>query len=86
MILATGWTSEQLAAQPARLVRAIAYRTFVTKVWSPELAAAATALVPREAFGSPQEWLDAVQRRDAAAAVMQTVEAALWPEDDADGE
>jgi hypothetical protein len=81
VILATGWTAEQLAVQPARLVRAIAYRAFVSKVWSPELATAATTAVPREAFGTAQEWLDAITRRDAAAAALRTVEAALWPED-----
>jgi hypothetical protein len=85
VILATGWTYEQLRAQPARLVRALAYRSFVTRIWSPELASAAAAAVPREAFTSPQDWLDAIKRRDAAADALRTVEAALWPED-SDGE
>jgi hypothetical protein len=85
VILATGWTSEELAAQPARLVRAIAYRLFVSRIWSPELATAAATPVPREAFGSAQEWLDAIKRRDTAAAALRSVEAALWPED-SDGE
>ena len=85
MILATGWTYEQLRAQPARLVRALAFRSFVSHVWSPELASAAAAPVSRESFGSAQDWLDAIKRRDAAADALRTVEAALWPED-SDGE
>lgn len=82
MIAQTGWTTAEIRAQPARLVRALAWRSFARQVWSPELATAAVTPVPRESFGTAQQWLDAVAHRDRAADALHVVEAALWPEDD----
>ena len=82
MIAQTGWTTAELRAQPARLVRALAYRAFVKHLWLPALAEAARTPVNRDAFPGPQAWLDAVKHRDAAAAALRELESALWPEDD----
>lgn len=81
MIVATGWTAAELRAQPARLVRALAWREFATRTWSPRLAEMAH-VTPQRDGASAQQWLDQVKARDEAAAIVTQIEAVLWPEDD----
>lgn len=79
----TGWTTAQLRAEPARVIRAHFARIFAALIWSPELAtAAATPVADRKAYGSLDDWSRARAGKRQAIEAMATVTAALWPEDD----
>lgn len=79
----TGWTTAELRAEPARVIRAHFARIFAGLVWSPELAAAASAPVPdRAAFGNISDWAAARAAKRSAGDALDTLTAALWPEDD----
>jgi hypothetical protein len=79
----TGWTTAQLRAEPARVVRAHFARIFAGLVWSPELAEAArSAGPPRASFGSLGDYANARAAKGQAIAAFDTLTAALWPEDD----
>jgi hypothetical protein len=79
----TGWTVPELRAAPARVVRAHFARIFVGLAWSPELAQAAASPPPaRGSFGDLAEYAQARQARARQIEAQQTIERALWPEDD----
>jgi hypothetical protein len=42
----TGWDADQLARQPAPVVRALMWRVFASAAWEPGLAAAAHSPLP----------------------------------------
>ena len=78
----TGWTVQELRATPARVVRAHFARIFVGMVWSPALAEAAHSPVPdRSSFASLGDWSKARAAKLEAVKMLDTVSAALWPED-----
>jgi len=82
-MLATGWTADTLARQPASVVRSLIHRLFVAKVWSPDvMAAARTATPDRRSFATLSDWADARRSKRAAVEYAEAIEAALWPEDD----
>ena len=79
----TGWTSAQLRAEPARVIRAHFARIFAGLIWSPDLIRAASGPAPtRGSYGSLADY--AAARRGYAMAVdaRRVLERALWPEDD----
>lgn len=82
MIATTGWTAATLRAQPAGLVRALAWRIFAARAWSPGIAEAARRPVTRSLFAGTEQWVEAVRAREAAADALRAIEAALWPEDE----
>jgi hypothetical protein len=79
-----GWTVPELRAAPARVIRAHFARIFVGLVWNPALAeAAAGPPPPRGSFGRDlAAYGSAVRAKLEAKRVLETVERALWPEDD----
>ena len=78
----TGWTTAELRAEPARVVRAHFARIFAGLVWDPALAEAARTPVSRASFGSLGDYANARAAQGRAVNAMDTLTAALWPEDD----
>lgn len=76
MIVLTGWDSQQLARQPAPVVRALMWRVFASAAWEPGLAAAAYAPLPP---GAPFD--ERMAKSDAQDALAAT-EAVLFGADD----
>jgi hypothetical protein len=82
-MLATGWTADTLARQPAPVVRAMCHRLFAERVWNPEAMAAARSPAPdRKAFASLTAWAAARAAKRTAIEYAELVETVLWPEDD----
>jgi len=83
MQLATGWTTAELRAEPARVVRAHFARIFAGLVWDPALAEAARSSGPsRASYGSLGDYANARAAQGRAVSALDTLTAALWPEDD----
>jgi hypothetical protein len=79
----TGWTTAEMRAEPARVIRAHFARIFAGLVWSPDLARAASAgAAPRSSYGSLADYAAARKAQAEAASALAQLEAALWPEDD----
>lgn len=79
----TGWTTAQLRAEPARVIRAHFARIFAGLIWNPRLAEAARSAAPsRAAYGSLADYAQARAARSQASQALDMVTAALWPEDD----
>jgi hypothetical protein len=79
----TGWTEAELRSQRASVIRAHFARIFVVLAWDPELAASVARPLPdRAAFGNISDYAAARQARERARVALETISAALWPEDD----
>jgi len=79
----TGWTEADLRAQRASVIRAHFARIFVGLAWEPDLVTAAARPVPdRSAFASIADFASARTARVRAQEALDTISAALWPEDD----
>ena len=78
----TGWTFEQLRAQPADVVRGLMQRIFAERAWEPGVAALACRTILRSSYSSPGAWGEAERAKAGAAQRLAEIEAALWPEGD----
>jgi len=78
----TGWTFEQLRAQPADVVRGLMQRIFAERAWEPGVAALARRPILRSAYSSAGAWGEAERAKAAAARGLAEIEGALWPEGD----
>jgi hypothetical protein len=72
----TGWDSEQLARQPAPVVRRLMHRVFVRSAWDPNEVAAIRAPIDQHA-----SFADRIAKMDARESLAR-VEAELFPADD----
>ena len=78
-----GWERATLRRQPASFVRALIWRLYAPRRWSPELAAAAATPVPlREQFPTIEDWGKAYKARTEIVEAQAAIEALLFPEDD----
>ena len=82
MALATGWDRVRIRSQPGSFIRAVIWRLYAGRLWSPELAHAAKASAPaRERFGDVGTWGDASRAHAAAQHAVALIDEILWPED-----
>lgn len=78
-----GWERATLRRQPASFVRALIWRLYAARRWSPELAAASTASAPRrDQYPTIEAWGDAYKARSQIVEAQGAIEAVLFPEDD----
>ena len=79
----TGWTYDELRAQPAPVVRGLMHRVFARLVWDRDLVATARrGAGDRSSYANLAAWAEARRAQLAAAKAVEEIEAALWPEDD----
>lgn len=78
----TGWTYDQLCAQPAPVVRALMHRVFATAAWDAGVARVARRPPgDRSAYGSLGAWAAARRTQLDASRYVEEMQAVLWPED-----
>jgi hypothetical protein len=85
LIMATGWTHQQVRRAPAWLVRGICWRIFAGRLWRPEIAEVAERSMPRSSFSDSRAWADAQRARVAANDYLRNVGDLLWPQEVNDG-
>jgi len=79
----TGWDTDTLRRQPARVVRAHFARIFVGLIWNPELAASVAGPGPtRGGYADLGDYATARAQRGRQVTAMAAISELLWPEDE----
>lgn len=78
----TGWTHDQLRAQPAPVVRGLMHRVFAMTTWDAGVARMARRPPgDRSSYGSLGAWAAARRTQLEATRYVEEMQAILWPED-----